>query len=53
MDTQVVTKDTRRCRRNTYRAAHKYSIEMQVGTAETEYLIDFIPENTYYTRGSL
>ena len=46
MDTQVVTRDTRRCCRNTCRPAHKYRIKMKVEAVETEYLIDFIQENT-------
>ena len=47
MDTQVVTRDTWRCCRNTCRAAYEYSIKMQVGATKTEYLLVFIRENTY------
>ena len=46
MDTQVVTRDTLRYCRNTCRAVHKYCIEMQVGAAETEYLMIFIRQNS-------
>ena len=43
MDTQVVTRDTRRCCRNTCRAAHKYSIKMQVEAAKNRILSSFYP----------
>ena len=46
MDIKVLTRDNWTCCRNTYRAAHDYSIKMQVGAAKTDYLIVFIWENT-------
>ena len=41
MDTKVLTRDNWTYYRNTYRAAHDYSIKMQVGAAKTDYLIVF------------